>query len=896
MIQVDSDGDVWVGARNGLYRYSDGVPHRFTVDDGLPTNSVWSLYEDSEQNLCVGTFGGLCRHSNGAFEHHTVDPTSDRVAIMGIAEDHNGTLWVGTDKKGLFRSSDQGFKKVPLSNQPNTSRILNVLTDSRGDLWVGTRAGSFKRHGEMFVSYGEDKGGPGGYIARIFEDREANLWFCSRTSVAMLTNEAVISFPTDSSLSSRVIDVVMARENGDIWVAVRDAVHRISGGASSVFRIGEGRKNLMFSSILETQSGTVLFGTFGAGIFEFSKGQLTPYDWHDGQTPGDLVVNLFEDHEGGLWISSVKDLYRYHDGKLTKLERNEDVPADNYRSTVILQDRQKTVWIGTRTGISEYANGEFTQYTLPDSQDGNEVLCLLEDDDGFLWVGTSNGLYSFSDGQFTKVTPLGDFSSKVCRTLVREGPHLYVGMPNGLNRLDLRTMQVKVYTVRDGLAGSMISQRGLSRDRQGNIWIGTAMGLSCLRPSLDRTNETAPPIHISRIALRKRRLSLNDQVELPYDDNNIRFEFVGLSYTSPRDVRYQHRMEGVDRDWIETSERSAAYPFLPPGPYEFEVKARNGDGVWSEKPTVFAFVIHPPFWVTWWFRGTGVLVLLAVVIAAHRIRIRVWKERNSVLQGEITERIRAEEAARVAQEKLLDRHRRETEIVEAKLEDLSQRLVWKTRLATIGQMTASIAHEIGNPLGAVRNATFLLKRRTSTADEKQSQYLDIIDKEVDEANRVIRDMLEMARSKEPARMSFDLPTLIREVFEQSAMNTSAQMELECPAGRNMMFADRDQIRQVIGNLFANSIQAMDGNGDIRVELRQDDGHDSLLVRDSGPGVDAEHRAQLFEPLFTTKAKGTGLGLAICRQIIEGHGGTVELLDHDGTGALFSIRLPRENQS
>jgi signal transduction histidine kinase len=87
---------------------------------------------------------------------------------------------------------------------------------------------------------------------------------------------------------------------------------------------------------------------------------------------------------------------------------------------------------------------------------------------------------------------------------------------------------------------------------------------------------------------------------------------------------------------------------------------------------------------------------------------------------------------------------------------------------------------------------------------------------------------------------------------------------------------------------------MDGNGEVRVALRVDRGHDLLLFQDSGPGVKAEYRSKLFEPLFTTKAQGTGLGLAICRQIVERHGGTVELQNHAGPGASFCVRLPREN--
>jgi signal transduction histidine kinase len=207
-------------------------------------------------------------------------------------------------------------------------------------------------------------------------------------------------------------------------------------------------------------------------------------------------------------------------------------------------------------------------------------------------------------------------------------------------------------------------------------------------------------------------------------------------------------------------------------------------------------------------------------------------------------------------------------------------------------MTASIAHEIGNPLGAIRNSVFLLKRKLSTTDSKQIQYLSIIDKEVNEANRVIRDMLEMAREKEPVKTSFDVCEVVRRNFEHLSANTSVNIDLVCDPDPFMIVADREQTSQVIGNLLNNAVQAMNGSGVVRVELRTDHEHYLLFVQDNGPGVNDENRARLFEPLFTTKAKGTGLGLAICRQIIKRHGGTIELQDHEGAGAIFCIRLPK----
>ncbi len=248
----------------------------------------------------------------------------------------------------------------------------------------------------------------------------------------------------------------------------------------------------------------------------------------------------------------------------------------------------------------------------------------------------------------------------------------------------------------------------------------------------------------------------------------------------------------------------------------------------------------------------------------------------------------------MAQEALLDHQRRETELAEARLAKLSQQLVHQTRLATIGQMTASIAHEIRNPLGAVRNAAYFLKRHVDKGNAKFAQYLDIIDHEVHTADYVIRDMLQMAGAKEPGQASFDVAGVVREVFDRMQKDTDVHYVLVSSPDPLMIVADQEQCRQVIFNLVNNAAHAVNGTGGVRVEVWQEEEYGLITVQDNGPGVDAEHRDKLFEPLFTTKAKGTGLGLglAICREIIERHGGTIELQPSDGTGALFCIKLRR----
>jgi PAS domain S-box-containing protein len=260
-------------------------------------------------------------------------------------------------------------------------------------------------------------------------------------------------------------------------------------------------------------------------------------------------------------------------------------------------------------------------------------------------------------------------------------------------------------------------------------------------------------------------------------------------------------------------------------------------------------------------------------------------------------------------EQELARHRDKLEErVEERTRELASaqtQLLQKERLATLGQVTATVSHELRNPLGVISNATYYLKRILSNGmpekgeqawqktSEKFIQYLDMIEREVMAANRIIADLLATSRTKEPMRQLVNLDELIDTVMVGEHLPAGIDWEYIRNPHPFMLKADPQQLRQVLYNLITNAVQALDGSGHIRLVAQARDNGWQLCLSDSGPGINMASREQVFEPLYTTKAKGNGLGLWISREIAQRHGGCLQLADSVLGGATFCLWLPIE---
>jgi PAS domain S-box-containing protein len=505
-------------------------------------------------------------------------------------------------------------------------------------------------------------------------------------------------------------------------------------------------------------------------------------------------------------------------------------------------------------------------------------------------------------------------------------------------------------------------------------------GVSVIDPRHLPFNKVPPPVHIERITANDKTYDALNGLRLPPRIRDLKIDYTALSFVVPEKVRFRYQLEGQDRNWREVAnDREVQYSNLLPGDYVFRVTAANNSGVWNESGTFLDFSIAPAYYQTNWFRAVCAAVLLALVWAAYRLRIRQFRRQEKKLRDVIetmptfawtaladgyvdfvnrhwqeytglsTEKTVGSGWEAVVHPEDLERHsdgwraslasgqpfesevryRRavdgqyrwfvaravplrdgrgkvikwygiSTDIEDRKrAEQLQADLAHVNRVSMMGELTASLAHEIKQPIGAaVTNAEAcarLLDRDQPDLPEAREAALEMA-KDARRAAHII-DRVRSLYRKTPSQMdSVDINELIEAMFlilHNEANRHSVNMRTDVAGVIPRVMADRVQLQQVLMNLMLNSIQAMEKTGGvltIKAQLAQD-GRVQISVSDIGIGLPADKAEQIFDAFFTTKPEGSGMGLAISRSIIDSHGGRLWAAPNDERGTTFHFTLP-----
>jgi signal transduction histidine kinase len=306
------------------------------------------------------------------------------------------------------------------------------------------------------------------------------------------------------------------------------------------------------------------------------------------------------------------------------------------------------------------------------------------------------------------------------------------------------------------------------------------------------------------------------------------------------------------------------------------------------------------------WRGALKTVLLSAVLLAPSV-YRHWFRAPLDAQDQIVE-LSTFGAAGVIAGLLADRERMQRKRVEATKAELErvyielrqnlEQLKKTERLTAAGQLSASLAHEIRNPLASISGAAGILARGQASS-EARAECLEILTKESQRLNKLLTNFLDFARPRLPKFQKTELRDMVKSVTalaQHEARRQGVSLRVETGGQEGEVECDPEQIKQLLLNLILNAIQATDGEG--QVEVRSFFTSESLCIEvcDQGHGISAEETDRIFEPFFTTKENGTGLGLAIASNIAAQHGGVLTCRSNTGQGTIFRMELPVSSSS
>ena len=223
-----------------------------------------------------------------------------------------------------------------------------------------------------------------------------------------------------------------------------------------------------------------------------------------------------------------------------------------------------------------------------------------------------------------------------------------------------------------------------------------------------------------------------------------------------------------------------------------------------------------------------------------------------------------------------------------------EKLIRAERLAAIGEIASSIAHELRNPLGALKNVQYFLKmklEKSGERDERLSQFLGIMEDEIATCGNIITNLLTYARDTKLSRAVVDLGRLLEKALETLAVPRGIRIEKRGMDAPHEASLDEGQMTIVISNILRNALQAMPNGGTLTITLRENADRREMEIRDTGIGIPSGMIGRIFEPLVSDKTGGTGLGLSISDKIVRAHGGEIKVVSESGKGSAFTIILP-----
>ncbi len=869
--------------------------------------------------------------------------------INSFLQSKDGIFWIGhslgLSKIDLKRSTIKHYQIVP-SNKYDVRNYFHELVESKdGFIWLISgefEEGSlviFDQQTEKFKHIEHDQNNPNSiassrYIWSIYEDRTGVIWvgsFYNGLNKWDRNKSEFKRFVNDPSNISKgdfnTIFSIIEDSEGIIWFGTYNGLNSFNRNTGEFrnFKLDNNLNDNTVTFIYKEDSGIFWLGTETRGLIKFDPIRNSkifysniPDDPHS--IGHNTIRYILPEGDDVLWIGTRGgglNKFNKNSGKFIKYlpEPGNPKSLSYERVECIFRDRKGKLWIGTQgnAGLNSFdaTNNSFKSFRHIGG--GPVVPVIHEDQKGNFWIGAINKGISLFDRESESFSYTIELSNNLIRSILEDDSgNLWIGTDYGLSKINPETRVVKNYITSDTFEGNRFSNKSAFKTSAGEMLFGTADGFILFHPENIKDDPIPPQVVISNVSLFNRPdekleydgfISEISELNLSYNENDLRFDYVGLHFAYPSRNKYKYMLEGYEEDWVDAgTQRNATYTNLDAGEYVFRVKACNLDGVWNEEGASLSIIISPPFWATWWAYIIYFLLGVSIVYFLRKYEMNRLGLKNQVKLDEV------------------------------KLKEREETDKMKSRFF------ANISHEFRTPLTLILGPAENIKP-DSSAEEVEKQT-GMIKRNAQRLMNLINQLLDLSKL-EAGKLKLkasknNIVPFVRGIvmsFESLAERKDISLKVHSDQEVIELYFDKDMMIKILTNLLSNAIKFTDEGGSITVtvghavpilsgsasssadeipnQARLPDGqvrNDSMLaitIKDTGIGIPDDELPKLFDRFYqvdssqTREYEGTGLGLALTKELVECHHGNIHVKSKIGdpakagtSGSEFIIELPK----
>ncbi|MGN6638344.1 MAG: ligand-binding sensor domain-containing protein, partial [Mucilaginibacter sp.] len=650
----DSKGNIWLSYYSGVLERLDPIHYRVNyrsysvakLPPGL--NTSYKIYIDNQDDLWAFSpsysSGVYYLNSKLTVLKHIGKGTApshlNTDVISNVIQDDKNRIWIATDHGGINLLNKQNFTIRYLLNREDDNKTIGqnslvyIYKDNTGIIWIGTYKHGVSYYHESIIKFphythhlSDPNSLPFSDINCFAEEKSGNIWIGTNGGGLIYFNRKTGSFKqyvhdvnNPNSLTNNVVVCMYIDHAQKLWLGTYfGGLDSFDGKTFHHYKHNDGVSGSLSEdrvcAIREDSEHNLLVGTISSGINVLDPKAQTfshiKYNSIDNAIHSNYISAMLEDHRKNLWVVTsygvdvlMKKTHQFihylHDDK----DPNSIV---NNNTNNILEDSSGLIWISTREGLSVF-NPETNKFTNMTKQDGlpdNTVIDLQEDNDHNIWASTPNGLTNI--------------------LVTRQAGGLKFRFIN--------------YNENDGLQGREFTENSSFKTHDGYLLFGGSNGFNIFNPAEIHSSESVPNLVLTDFEIFNESLNPGEQtnghvilpqsitesrsVDLKYNENSFSIDFAALNYFNPDKVRYQYKMQGFDKEWINADNkvRKATYTNLDPGDYIFRVRNSDRNG-WNKKQLVLNVHITPPFWKTTWAYMLYVAAMIGALLYVRHEGIR----------------------------------------------------------------------------------------------------------------------------------------------------------------------------------------------------------------------------------------------------------------------------------